>query len=501
MRIIIDTNIFIPLEDSGIDFNENFSIFTKLVSGTHELLIHPASIDDIKRDKNHARKRSMLQRVNKYNILEAPPEFTDDEEEAIFGAPNKANDTVDNLILFSVIRNCAHFFVTEDSKLLKKANAKGVGDRVLSLEQACELLDQKTPTDDIKLVNIEDIPCHKFDVNNTFFDSLRESYSGFNNWFTKKCAQSGRRAWICGSVNSINAVCIYKHEKNPVVTNDNKKLLGSGLKLCTFKVKKNGLKLGELLIKKAFDYADSNKLDFTYLTVDETKHNHLIQLISDFGFYPFGVDEKNRDSVYVKDFINNKNIMRFNSELMSLKPLEFAIKYYPAVKISNVNVYLIPVAPQFHNRLFPDIVIQHPLFPSYEDSVGNAIKQAYICNSPIKSINQGDIVFFYRSGDQKVITTYGVVDSFLIEHDVNAVVNLVKRRTVYSKDNIASMINNNGVKVILFRRARHIKPISFQQLKKLGIILGAIQSIQKLNRVKIETLVKEANINDCFLSN
>ena len=102
MRILIDTNILIPLEDIGVDFNEKLAELSRMASGLHDILIHPASVEDIQRDKNEARRDAMLSRMQKYPALQEPPELSEGAELHLFGRPAKANHNVDNRILFSI---------------------------------------------------------------------------------------------------------------------------------------------------------------------------------------------------------------------------------------------------------------------------------------------------------------------------------------------------------------------------------------------------------------
>ena len=498
MRIILDTNIFIPLEDSSIQIDEHYSKLTQLASGIHQLLIHPESINDINRDQNTFRRESMLRRIGKYNLLQDPPVFNDGEEIKLFGKPSKENDSVDNLILLAILKNCAHILITEDTRLLSKAKTKGVGDSVLTVRDACSLINNQDVRVSAELVNIKDVYCHSLSIDTPIFDSLRQAYKAFNDWF-ERSAKDGRKAWICGHSDDIQALCIYKDEQNEIVTNENIALPGNLLKLCTLKVDRNGLKLGELLIKQAFDYADLNNKDYVYLTVDEINHKYLIDLIADFGFQRFGTDKKGRDTVYVKSFISSKSRDAIFNNATS--PLEFLVNYYPAVDARNVDTFLVPIQPHFHGRLFPDLVIQPSIFPSLEDSVGNAIKQAYLCKSNTKSVEVGDLVFFYRTQDQKSITSYGVVERFLYKQNSETIYNLVKRRTVYTMDEIREMNRNFKTRAILFRRVRHLKqPIPFTRLIELGIVSGSIQSLVKLEKSSMRKLIHEAKLHDCFLS-
>lgn len=216
--------------------------------------------------------------------------------------------------------------------------------------------------------------------------------------------------------------------------------------------------------------------------------------MKDFGFYEWGVDRKGRDCIFVKTFPS----LAPNSDENSL---EYSIKYYPFIKIQNNSVFLVPIKPEFHRILFPEIEIQPDLFGSPVSSAGNAIKQAYLCKSQTKSIKPGDILFFYRTGDLKAITTYGVVEQFHIENDPDKIFQWVSKRTVYSYEDINKMAGTE-VKVILFRFVRHLNErVPFSRLKESSLVAGSIQSILKLPRNKVKILIQEAKISDCVLSN
>jgi len=494
MRILLDTNIFIPLEDSSIEIDEKLAELNRLVSGKHQLLIHPATSLDINRDKDAARKARSLSRLAKYSELEFPPELNSDLEETLFGAPRNDNDTVDNNILFSLHKNCVHWLVTEDAGIHKKAKRINQEERVLTVDQTIRALSEEDKEHVNLYPNIQDVPCHTLDLSDIIFDSLRDGYSDFDNWYRNQCSKTGRCAWTWLDDEKIQAICIYKTEENPIVNIDNQALPGKVLKLCTFKVIKLGYKIGELLLKQAFNYVIENKHRYVYVTVEPEKHNFLEELLQDYGFYRFGVDKNGRDLVYVKDFPAKPP--KTNDD-----PLEYSIKYYPYIKLENNSVFLVPIQPQYHKVLFPELEKQPDLFSSEAVSAGNAIKQAYICKSPAKSISPGDILFFYRTTDDKAITTYGVVDQFHIEEDPDKIFQWVSKRTVYSMDEIKEM-SNKEVKVILFRIIRHLnESVPYHHLLKTGIVKGPIQSITKLDNKIASKLLNEVGINDSTLFN
>ena len=498
MRILLDTNIFIPLEDSSIELTEKLAELSRLASGAHPLLIHPASYRDIARDKNEYRRNLMLRRLGKYKQLEAPPELDSETEEDLFGAPGKDNDSVDNLILYALHRSCIHWLITEDKGIHYKAKAIGEQERVLFIDDAIVVLSELVETNaSLQHPHIEDVPCHALQISNPFFDSLRNGYGGaaFDKWFLQTCCQGGRRTWVCREGDDIHAICIYKPEENEIITNDNKALSGKGLKLCTFKVATNGYKLGELMLKQAFHYVMNNGMENVYATVEPEAHQFLEDLLKDFGFTYYGIDVQGRDHVYVKSFPVDLPITTDTN-------LDYAIKYYPAFRLQNNKAYLIPIRPQYHQVLFPELRRQPDIFSSISNSAGNSIKQAYLCHCACKSIKPGDVVFFYRTGDDKAITSYGVVDDFIIENDPEAIYQWVAKRTVYSFEEIDDMASGGReVKVILFRFFDHFEDgLTFERLKELGIVKGSIQSVTTLSDENAVKIIRESEIHDCLVS-
>ncbi len=493
MRILVDTNILIPLEDPSANFTCQLAELNRLMSGKHALLFHPGTCDDIRRDKDPARQAMMLQRLSKYNSLDTPPELSSDEEIDLFGAPRKDNDRVDNLILYALHRNCVHWLITEDSGLHKKARNIGQSDRVLRVEQALVALRTQEPDSSRLHPHLDDLPCHAIDLPNPFFDSLRAGYGGFDQWFVGKCSKEGRRAWVCHSEGTIHSLCIYKPEQDEVVTNDHQRLKGKSLKLCTFKVETQGYKLGELMLKQAFGYAVKNNLEYVYATVEPDQHTFLESLLQDFGFEPIGTDVAGRDLVYVKYFPVELPVTTDSN-------LDYAIKYYPGFRLNGNTGYLVPIKPQYHQILFPEAQRQDDLFTAISNSAGNSIKQAYLCKANCKSIAPGDVLFFYRTQDEMAITTYGIVDHFMVESDAEEIYQWVAKRTVYSYDEIEDM-SGSQVKVILFRLVGHLdQPITYKQLQQLGVVKGPIQSITSLSNDNTKTIIREARINDCLIS-
>lgn len=492
MRILIDTNIVIPLEDSTKVLGESLSNLVRLASENgHQLLAHPSSYDDIGRDPDLRRREISLSRLRKYSTLQDPPKPNTTELSRLGLLERDDNDRVDNEILYALYRDAANILVTEDRELHKKALLVGIADRVHYIQQATSFLEQLHARVGVVLPSIEEVPLHQIDLKNSFFDSLRSDYQ-FDKWYQEK-AREGRTAWVYRDPDgNPGAIAIFKEERDPIVTNDNRALPGRTLKLCTFKVAEQvrGRKLGELLLKAAFRYATNNRLEHIYISMRPGKQDFLEDLCADFGFTLFG--EYKDDHVFMKEH-------PLHPPEAALAPLEYHRLFYPHI-LSNrgVGKYVVPIRPEFHKVLFPEIQSQPSLFgPS---SAGHAIKQAYLCHARIRGIKPGGILFFYRSQDIKAITSIGVVESVHEYQDHDKILQLVSKRTVYSYDDIVKMAEKK-TKVILFRLATHLQDvIPYNWLSEQGVVNGQIQTIRKISDEAFRKVVDECRLGNCFFA-
>lgn len=476
MRFILDTNIFIQLEDSALSLGQHFATFNKLVQAhAHELLCHPASIEDIKRDKNSLRRTRMLERLQKYSLLQVEY-LTNISFDAV-----KPNDVCDDQILYSLSCEAAHYLVTQDQGIHKKALRASLSDRVLTIQQAVDLLSRLHLVDGVRLPSIHDVEMFNLVpvLETHFFDSLREGYEGFDDWFKSK-AKDGRRAWLYRSneqTGDVSALCIYAIQENEKITDDGQILAGRSLKLCTFKVAEEvrGRKVGELLLKAAFRYASDNKLTNIFVHTSSKDQEFLVKFLEEFGFCFAGRYSETED-VYVKQHPVESPDQGSESET------SYLVKYFPHyLSGPEVRKHLVPIKPHYHEQLFPDYEYsdkQGSLFSPSDCGVyvGNSIKQAYLCRSNSEKVHPGDVLLFYRSQDLKAVTSIGIVEHCSRLSTVDEIIRLVKRRTVYSYSEIAAMAEE-PTKVILFRLVEHL-PL----------------------RVNLEWLLREACVNTAPIS-
>ena len=236
MNILLDTNILIPLEDTSRILDDDLSKIKLLCSKYgYNLYIHPLQIEDIKRDKNTVRREIVLSRLKQYQEIENPPKLTEEFLSELQWGQKDDNDRIDNNLLFSLYRNAVSILVSNDEGIHKKAKKSNLQEKIFRTKQFLAFLEKQEKKPKEISVGVENLFLYELDVNNTFFDSLRETYDGFNEWFKEKCGER-RKCWCIKENSKILAICIYKDEKNETIADNGEPVIGKILKLCTFKV-------------------------------------------------------------------------------------------------------------------------------------------------------------------------------------------------------------------------------------------------------------------------
>lgn len=485
MRFLLDTNILIPLEDSRLPLKPSLANFVRLAQEHgHQLMYHPASKDDINRDSNAERRAQTLKRLAQYTCIEAVPVCPRNTGET------SPNDAADNAILYALECEAAHALVTEDKEIHNKARKLGLGERVYAIQTAEDLLRRLYETTPVRLPNIDDVPLHSLtpELNDEFFDSLREDYT-FDKWFKEK-AREQRKAWVYrDEENKLGALCIYAHQENEPINDAGLLLSGTSLKLCTFKVAQGcrGRKIGELFLKAAFHYATDNHLEHIFIHGSLEKQSILFELLTDFGFTETGTYRG--DIVFLK-----KHPIASPNE--DSDAFEYLRKYYPHFRDDDsIKKFIVPIRPEYHRILFSDYRSQVDSLSLFNSThtASNAIKQAYLCHAQLKNMNPGDVVLFYRLKDECAITSLGIVEGYEILQDVDQIISKVRRRTVFNMEQIAEMATK-PTKVMLFRLVKHFShPPSFDWLIQNRVINGNIQSIQKIENDAYRRLISQAS--------
>lgn len=184
-KILLDTNMFIYLEDYAVTEDKVATLTKRLFdSDQYKIVIHPKTKEEILKISDSEKRAIFSSKISVYREIKSAPKATKEFNDTV--GCNNSHDAIDNELLFSIYRNCAQYLITNDKDLIKKSQKIGLSDRVLSIDQALEKFQEKAPEDVRKPVFINYKYLHELDINDTFFDSLKVDYAGFEKWFKKK---------------------------------------------------------------------------------------------------------------------------------------------------------------------------------------------------------------------------------------------------------------------------------------------------------------------------
>jgi len=475
LTFLVDTNIFVTLEPFGAvgetePFEEAAAFQRRVHEHGHLIALHSGTRADIERDTNVSRRDQSLQALNKYLVLDnvpASPALLD-----AFGASE--NDQVDALIASALEANAAHYLVTEDRGLRQRLSrvAPMLGSRALSLAEAIELLDQLHPPAPEPPPLVELRPCYSISLADPIFESIRGDYDDFDDWFRRSCQLGQREAFVIDGGDSLAGLCILKDEDD-----EEYGLPSRRLKLCTVKVAEphRRQRYGALLLKAALDNAVRRGRTGLYVTVFD-RHSELIRLLGDLGF------EITPHVTGLGELVMWRPLVPPLEAVHALDGFEFNRRYGPHNLKLDVPMHIIPIQPQWEERLFPEGRLQLELVGE-NAACGNDLRKAYLSRASTLQLERGDLVLFYRSDDERAVRFVAVVEDTLRSADASDIVRFVGTRTVYTAEEIEEMTDHGrrSVLALLIRQSRHLIPAwSVDELVANGVIVRAPQSIQSI---------------------
>jgi L-amino acid N-acyltransferase YncA len=472
LRFLIDTNVLISSEPSrqrDVEAATRASLeLARVASGDHQLLVHPTVSDEIANDMDTERRRLREVVRNRYRTLLSPPGLQP-EVIATLGPPDpRSHDWYDHQLLACVVGNAVHGLITQDGGIHRKAKRLGVADRVYTVADAVATLTQLGAQPPAFVPSVDRRPLHAVDLGDSYFDTLKADYEGFEEWF-REAARQGREAFVVdGPSGRIAGICILKGFDAEIGFGDRP------AKVSTFKVadEYKGSRYGELLLKVLFRSV-AGVHDVLWLTVFE-KQAELIALLETFGFEHH--DDRRGERRYAKRLVATE------ADKRALSPLAFHIAFGPpALRIIEGQTFITPIQPGFHTSLFPDA-------PGEQMSLiaprphGNALRKAYLSHAKVRTANPGATILFYRSGDAKAATAVGVLEESRVSQDADEILEFVGSRTVYSADDVRAMAAAGYVLAFLFRQDRFLEPpISLQALVDARAVRHAPQTTIRIN--------------------
>lgn len=509
MKALLDTNIIIHREAPRV-FNQDIGILYKwLDKAKYQKCIHQVTIDEICKNPNKETVNTFLVKLDSYErLLTAAPMSVEVQSVSVKFDINE-NDRNDTILLNELFNNRVDILISEDNKIHSKAKELNLSDKVFKINSFLEKVVSEHPTlINYKVLSVTKKLFGELDLKDAFFESFREDYVQFDKWFNDKANET---AYVTFNDKSILSFLYIKPEDkdenysniNPVFSPKKR------LKIGTFKVVSNGVRLGERFLKIIFDNAIQNKVDEIYVTIFDKRdeQQRLISLLEDWGFISYGKKYTNsgEELVYVREFKPHFNVL--NPKLS-----------FPFIT-TNTNTFLIPIYPAYHSDLLPDSYLRTESPTDFIEHYPhrNAISKVYISRSFEREINAGDILIFYRTAKAgsayytSVITTIAIVEE-KIENikDESEFILRCRKRSVFTDEGLKEFWNYspkfrpfiiNFLAVYSFGEGHRLNR---QKLLELGIISGSdseLRGLKKITKEQFQKILNETETNESIIVN
>lgn len=281
-------------------------------------------------------------------------------------------------------------------------------------------------------------------LEDSFFDSLKDDYPGFEEWYARKAEEY---AYVLYNEDRQLLGFLYLKDESREVDDkiEPKMAVKKRLKVGTFKIDAHSSRLGERFIKKIMDKGIYEGYKEAYVTIFP-KQKPLIQLLQKYGFKEYGT--KGEELVLVKGFTSCEGDL---------------LKDYPLIQPRGKRKFLLSIYPLYHTPLFSDSILKNEERRSDElvkdVSFSNSIHKVYICFMPkTANLQRGDLLAIYRTSDRmgparyrSVVTSICQVEEVKVKSDftnANEYIDYCKKYSIFDENDLKKWYKNDAVVVI-----------------------------------------------------
>ena len=468
--VLLDTNIIIRRESGNNVAFEISKLFNWLDKKSVQKYIHELTIKELSKYQDVRIRDNILAKINAYNTLPRFDTFLDEHFKQIVSAfSNDINGQVDNALLLEVYNDNVGLLLTDDTLILKKAEMLYIRDRVLSSAELLEKYESKYPKNiEYKMLAVKSKRFDEIDLRDSFFDSLREDYEGqkFDQWFKKK---GNELAYVFEDKSELRGFLYLKieDENEPDYLKVTPPLSPKRrIKVGTFKIERTGFRLGERFLRIIFDNARKTNVKEIYVTLFENKRDdvrHLKTTMEEWGFFKYGV-KTNGEAVLVKSLesYNYDRDPKYN---------------YPLTK--NIpDYFFLPIFPEYHTDLFPDMILKSEDMHLYEENKAHryALEKVYISGGRNVAAKPGDLVLIYRIGNRfpkkysSVITGLAIIEEIIEPNSADECVAICKNRSIFTESEIREQFKRRKTVVKLLDYLPFNTKVTLEKLRENKII-------------------------------
>ena len=183
----------------------------------------------------------------------------------------KPNDEVDVALLHALDINAVDFLVTQDQGIhrVPGEHHRPLEIEILTVSDAVVWLRAAFKSLQVRLPLVEELPSHAVPLSDEIFDSLREGYLGFDQWWRTKCVAEHRPCWVVSIGGEIAGLVVRKEETHAQAGTRHPGAQDTQGVHLQGETEIRGL--GELLLKQILWFAPRNAFDLVYLTTFDSQ--------------------------------------------------------------------------------------------------------------------------------------------------------------------------------------------------------------------------------------
>jgi len=501
VRALLDTNIIIHREATTAVNQDIGTLFKWLEKSKYEKCVHPITVKELRKYGNKKILKTLNIKLQSYSILKTTAPLASQVQAVSSQVDVNENDSNDTRLLNEVFQGRVDILVSEDKKIHTKAALLGIQDRVYRIDGFLEKVVSENPDlIDYSVLSVTKKYFGDINLQDRFFDSFRFDYIGFDRWFNRKADEI---AYVTHNKGLILSFLYVKVEDETENYSDIKPVFSPKrrLKIGTFKVVSNGVRLGERFLKIIFDNALRYRVDEIYVTIfdknDEQKR--LIELLKKWGFVLHGIKktESGEESVYTRDF---------TPKFSSMNPRIT----YPYIS-ANQQIFLCPIYPKYHTELFPDSILttESPLEFQENQPHRNALSKVYISRSIKRNLSPGDVIIFYRTGGyyKGVVTTIGIVEGIVdgIRNEDEFVLKC-RKRSIFADEDLKKHWNYNCqnhpfivnfLYSYTFPKRPNLKRLI--ELRVIADVESVPRGFEPISKEKFYKIIRESRTNESII--
>ena len=135
-------------------------------------------------------------------------------------------------------------------------------------------------------------------------------------------------------------------------------------------------------------------------------------------------------------------------------------------------------------------------------SPSNSIRKVYLGYTPTSEVAPGTLIAFYRSSDNETgvksaIAAVGIAERYDHIADYEQAVTIVAKRSVYTNEELESLVRKPGLKALTFLFYGYLKePLQRKDVEGRGVLDGPPQSFVGVsgNRLKLLEQIVRGNL-------